>query len=42
LSASAPIAGVASTFNQIAAANRTPISLAVRPREASQTGQKGS
>ena len=37
-----PIAGVAATFAQIAAARAIPISLAERPRPASQTGQNGS
>ena len=41
-SAIAPIAGVATTLAQIAAARTTPISPAVRPRPASQTGQNGS
>jgi hypothetical protein len=37
-----PIAGVANTLTQIAAANTIPISLALRPRAASHTGQNGS
>jgi hypothetical protein len=35
-----PMARVANTFTQITAANSMPIFFAVRPREASQTGQK--
>ena len=41
-SASAPIAGVVTTFAQIEAANTVPISFAPRPRVDSQTGQNGS
>jgi len=41
-SASAPIARVAITFTQIAAAKGVPISFAPNPREASHPGQNGN